>query len=339
MVRQVTVDTIPPTQPKVDAVTDTNTSRPTITGTCEPGATVTLMVDGTPVTPTVTCDSNGTYSITPDNNLSDGSKTFTVSQTDSAGNTSPTSAVTPSAQITVDTTPPIIIIDEVNIDNDGKLTVIGITEANVTVEVTFPDGITVTVISDSNGSYSATSKYLQPTGNIIAVAIDSAGNSSNIETRSYKRWYKESHDDGIEFKYGDSTISTNKLTQINIVKELDTNREEDNSQIKLSIKSSTGKPPAPEIIPNVPEDCDKSSYSAFVTLYKGDGSVAPGYWYSDPICNQKGILLDSTIYDGKKALRFKPGTKVKVEKADIKKGGTVIIIETIITKEIKFGER
>ena len=50
----------------------------------------------TPVTPTVTCDSNGTYTITPDNNLSDGSKTFTVSQTDSAGNTSPTSAVTPS---------------------------------------------------------------------------------------------------------------------------------------------------------------------------------------------------------------------------------------------------
>jgi len=180
---QVIIDTIPPTQPIVNSVVDRNSSTPTVTGSCEAGATVTLMVDGTAVTPTATCDSNGTYSITPDNNLSDGNKTFTVTQTDSAGNTSPVSS---SMQVIIDATPPAQPTVDIIVDaNSSKPTVKGSCEAGATVTL-MVDGTAIapTVTCENNGTYSITPDSNLSDGNktFAVTQTDSAGNRSPVSS-------------------------------------------------------------------------------------------------------------------------------------------------------------
>ena len=74
--------------PTVDSKIDPYTQTPTITGTCTAGTTITVYVDGSPVSPTATCDDNGTFSITLDSSsgLSDEPHEITVVQTDGDGN-------------------------------------------------------------------------------------------------------------------------------------------------------------------------------------------------------------------------------------------------------------
>ena len=72
--------------PAIDTPVDPYTATPTVTGTCKPGTTVTLYVDGTALTPTAACGSDGTFSITLDApGLSDGEHTLTVTQSDGNG--------------------------------------------------------------------------------------------------------------------------------------------------------------------------------------------------------------------------------------------------------------
>ena len=76
------------TAPTIDTPIDAYTKTPTITGTCTAGTTITLKVDGTTVSPTATCDENGKFAITittPE--LSDGTHSITVMQTDAHGDT------------------------------------------------------------------------------------------------------------------------------------------------------------------------------------------------------------------------------------------------------------
>jgi hypothetical protein len=99
----VSVDTIAPNAPstpdlasgsRASNTTDntTNTTTPTITGTAEPGSTVTLYdTNGTTVLGTVTADSSGNWSITS-STLTLGVHTLTTKSTDAAGNTSASSA-------------------------------------------------------------------------------------------------------------------------------------------------------------------------------------------------------------------------------------------------------
>ncbi|KFA90889.1 Ig-like domain-containing protein, partial [Archangium violaceum] len=100
-----TVDLTPPAVPVVvspapNSVVDTLT--PVISGTAEPGSTVTVIIDGTEVG-TATTDASGNWSYTPTTPLTPGEHEVQVRATDEAGNFSPTSS-TPSPFTIVDDT-------------------------------------------------------------------------------------------------------------------------------------------------------------------------------------------------------------------------------------------
>ncbi len=71
----------------IDTPIDPYTDTPTVTGTCKPGTTITLYVDGNAVSPTATCAGDGTFSITIDSELTDELHEITATQTDAGGHT------------------------------------------------------------------------------------------------------------------------------------------------------------------------------------------------------------------------------------------------------------
>src|SRR5205085_1662212 len=84
-----TVDTVPPSPPFVSSTWSgsSSTSTPTVTGTAEPGSTVTVSGGGTALG-TTPADSNSAWSFTTPP-LADGTHDLTFTATDAAGNTSP----------------------------------------------------------------------------------------------------------------------------------------------------------------------------------------------------------------------------------------------------------
>ncbi|WP_240359172.1 adventurous gliding motility protein AgmC [Pyxidicoccus trucidator] len=88
------VDTVAPAAPDITRPEDgatVATRRPTYQGTAEPGAQVTVTVDGV-VLGTVTADMDGNWSLPEDGDLADGAHTVGATATDSAGNTSEATA-------------------------------------------------------------------------------------------------------------------------------------------------------------------------------------------------------------------------------------------------------
>ncbi|MVN21798.1 Ig-like domain-containing protein [Mucilaginibacter arboris] len=189
----ITVDTIVPAAPSVPVLasggTITNNNKPTITGTAEPGSTVTLY-DGTTVIGTATADASGNWSITPATVLADGSHNLTTKAKDAAGNVSAASVV---AAVTVDTKAPAVpvIAGDVNKGsvNTTKPTIAGTAEAGSTVSI-YMDGILLaTVTADANGNYSYTPTTALALGGhkVNVTATDIAGNvsaSTNVITFS-----------------------------------------------------------------------------------------------------------------------------------------------------------
>ncbi|MWL74884.1 adhesin, partial [Escherichia coli] len=109
----VTIDTLAPSVPQIDAVEGatlvgdilySRDSTPTITGTGEPGSRITVTIDGTALESSPTVQPDGTWSITlPDDlELSDATHTIEIVATDPAGNTTSGEPIS----LTVDTTPP-----------------------------------------------------------------------------------------------------------------------------------------------------------------------------------------------------------------------------------------
>ena len=160
----LTVDLTPPTAPTAIVLTDdtgairgtitagtpTDASKPILAGTGEPGGTITIYDNGVAVG-TTTVLPNGTWSVTPDGPLADGTHTITVVETDAAGNQS-----APSEPIifTVDTTPPLAPGDLV-VSNDGG-TITGTAEPGSTVTIREGDAILGTPVADSEGNFSLT---------------------------------------------------------------------------------------------------------------------------------------------------------------------------------------
>ncbi|UFH58902.1 Ig-like domain-containing protein [Sulfurovum mangrovi] len=169
-----------------NGITDDTT--PTISGTTEPGASVTIK-DGDTELGTVTADSNGDYEFTPTIPLNEGEHTITVTATDAAGN----SVNSDTTNFTVDTTAPdsvsMVITDDVApvigeitenaITDDTTPTISGKTEPDATVMI--KDGIVVlgTVTADANGDYEFTPTIPLDEGShaISVTASDAAGNS------------------------------------------------------------------------------------------------------------------------------------------------------------------
>ncbi|HHA2300386.1 TPA: BapA/Bap/LapF family large adhesin [Enterobacter asburiae] len=182
----LTVDLTPPDAPTAIVLTDdtgvirgtitsgalTDASLPLLAGTGEPGGTITIYDNGV-VVGTTTVQPNGTWSVTPNGPLPDGTHSITVTETDAAGNLSTASEP---VIFTVDTTPPSAPGNLV-VSNDGG-TISGIAEAGSTVTIREGDAILGTPVADSEGNFSLTLTPPKLNGEILtADATDAAGNT------------------------------------------------------------------------------------------------------------------------------------------------------------------
>ncbi|WP_121334762.1 Ig-like domain-containing protein [Pseudomonas aeruginosa] len=160
----VTVDAVAPATPTVDPSNGT-----TLSGTAEPGATVTLTDgNGNPIGQ-VTADGSGNWSFTPSTPLPDGT-VVNATATDPSGNTSSP------ASVTVDSVAPATPV--VNPSNGSTLS--GTAEPGATVTLTDGNGNPIgQVTADGSGNWSFTPTTPLPNGTVVnATATDASGNTS-----------------------------------------------------------------------------------------------------------------------------------------------------------------
>lgn len=179
----VTLDTVAPEIPQINAVSDsqltnnvlyTRDGLPTLTGTGEPGSTVVVSVDGTPSAVPVTVQPNGSWTWTADSTLADGQHTFTVSASDPAGNTSASSAP---LNVTVDTLDPTAP-DNLNLAAEGT-PLTGTAEAGSIITVMNGSTVIGTGVVDSTGNFSiAVSPAPQDGATLTVSATDASGRTS-----------------------------------------------------------------------------------------------------------------------------------------------------------------
>lgn len=202
-VATVAVDTTAPSAPAITAVTDegdpiangatTNDTTPTLSGTGEAGATVTVYDNGVSIG-TTTVAADGSWTFTPAAPLSDGSHVFTAGLTDAAGNAS---APSPAFGLAVDSTAPAAPVIATLTDdaapatgnipaggttNDTTPTIAGTTEPGSTVNVY--DGTTLigTVTADGAGNWTLTPTLVEGNHSLTATTTDAAGNTSGAST-------------------------------------------------------------------------------------------------------------------------------------------------------------
>ena len=168
--KQTVKDTTAPDTPTINDVTSSDNS---VSGTAEPGSTVTVTLpDGTKVTGTA--DDNGNYTIELPQTLNGGEE-LEVTATDKAGNTSDAATTT----VTDTTAPTEPTVNGVN-STDKAIT--GNAEPGSTVTVTFPDGTTATGTADDDGNYTIEipdNVKLNGGETVSVTATDKDGNTSN----------------------------------------------------------------------------------------------------------------------------------------------------------------
>ncbi|KLP92994.1 hypothetical protein ABR37_12000 [Enterobacter hormaechei subsp. hoffmannii] len=148
----------------------TNDTTPTLSGTAQPNATITLYNNGV-LMGTVTANASGNWSFTTPV-LSEGPHAFTATATNGSG----TSPISTSTTVIVDLTAPTAPTGTFNADG-SVLT--GSAEAGSTVTIRLADNSTVTATADSNGSWSYTFLNKQTEGQTLQItATDAAGNVS-----------------------------------------------------------------------------------------------------------------------------------------------------------------
>ncbi|MFW2422567.1 MAG: Ig-like domain-containing protein [Porticoccaceae bacterium] len=168
----------------------TNNTTPTLSGSdAEPGAIIEIRLDGTLQT-TVTADNSGAWSYTSSSPLSDGDYSYTLKQTDIAGNASGEPGDAGTVLFTVDTVPPAlgpVLLDSGSnsassadlVTNDNSPTFIGTAEPNAQITVFAGSTALGTTSADGSGNWAFTSTTItDATYNISAIANDAAGNSS-----------------------------------------------------------------------------------------------------------------------------------------------------------------
>ncbi|WP_181264545.1 Ig-like domain-containing protein [Pseudomonas aeruginosa] len=160
----VTVDAVAPATPTVDPSNGT-----TLSGTAEPGATVTLTDgNGNPIGQ-VTADGSGNWSFTPGTPLANGT-VVNATASDPTGNTSAP------ASTTVDSVAPAAPV--VNPSNGAEIS--GTAEPGATVTLTDGSGNPIgQVTADGSGNWSFTPSTPLADGTVVnATATDPAGNTS-----------------------------------------------------------------------------------------------------------------------------------------------------------------
>ncbi|HHM9440158.1 TPA: Ig-like domain-containing protein, partial [Pseudomonas aeruginosa] len=160
----VTVDAVAPATPTVDPSNGT-----TLSGTAEPGSSVTLTDgNGNPIGQ-VTADGSGNWTFTPSTPLPDGT-VVNATATDPSGNASSP------ASVTVDAVAPATPV--VNPSNGSTLS--GTAEPGATVTLTDGNGNPIgQVTADGSGNWSFTPTTPLPNGTVVnATATDASGNTS-----------------------------------------------------------------------------------------------------------------------------------------------------------------
>ncbi len=160
----VTVDAVAPATPTVDPSNGT-----TLSGTAEPGATVTLTDGNDNPIGQVTADGSGNWTFTPSTPLSNGT-VVNATATDPSGNASSP------ASVTVDAVAPATPV--VNPSNGTTLS--GTAEPGATVTLTDGNGNPIgQVTADGSGNWSFTPTTPLPNGTVVnATATDASGNTS-----------------------------------------------------------------------------------------------------------------------------------------------------------------
>ncbi|MER2265968.1 Ig-like domain-containing protein, partial [Methylobacterium oxalidis] len=174
----VVVDTLPPAAPVITTASGTTgDSTPTITGTAEPGAMITVSNGGT-VLGTTMADVSGNWSFTPGTALGDGAAQITATATDAAGNSGPASAA---VGLTVDTAAPAapVITTAGGTTGDSTPTITGTAEPNALVTISNGTTVIGTATADAQGNFSVTPGTPLGDGsyNLTAIATDAAGNA------------------------------------------------------------------------------------------------------------------------------------------------------------------
>lgn len=175
------IDTVAPNAPVASVpVEGAEMSNPTtISGTCEPGATISIANPDIDPNPTTTiCGSGGHYSvdIVWDESAADGDKTLVITQTDPSGNESSSTSV----EVTLDTVAPIA--PTVSTPTNGN-PVTGTGEPGATVEVTTTSGSSCTTTVQGDGTWSCTLSPSPKNGDTITIKqTDPAGNESSATT-------------------------------------------------------------------------------------------------------------------------------------------------------------
>ncbi|WP_238178691.1 Ig-like domain-containing protein [Methylobacterium oxalidis] len=175
----LTVDTLAPAAPVLAPLPLTADDTPTITGTAEPGALVTIS-NGTTVLGTATAGPNGTFAFTPATALPDGTASLTATAQDAAGNLSPVSAA---IAVTVDTTAPgAPVIAPLDPTNDTTPTITGTAEPGALVTISNGAAVlgTATAGLDGTFSFTPTTPLTPGTASLTATAQDAAGNTSPV---------------------------------------------------------------------------------------------------------------------------------------------------------------
>ncbi len=169
------VDTIAPNAPAITSPADnstTNDQTPTVSGSAEPGSTVTVYEGLTPLCST-TADENGDWSCAPSGNLPPGDHTFTAKAVDEAGNESNASG---EVDITIDVTSP-----NVQILSPASNAVLNTATPQVSFTATDASTLTVVCRVDGGSWTSCSSPWTTPSLNdgfhtVDVRATDAGGN-------------------------------------------------------------------------------------------------------------------------------------------------------------------
>jgi large repetitive protein len=178
-----TVDATPPAAPVVLTPAGgsiLNTTRPTFSGSAEPGSTVTVIVEDTAVGSTMANASGGWAFLQPVE-LVDGSHTVKASATDAAGNTSPESNAHPfSVDATPPTAPEVLAPAGGSTLNNNRPTFSGSAEKESMVTVWLDETEAGIARTNAAGEWSFTPDTALSEGfhQVKAIATDSAGNAS-----------------------------------------------------------------------------------------------------------------------------------------------------------------
>ncbi|WP_186804175.1 Ig-like domain-containing protein, partial [Salmonella enterica] len=203
----LTIDATPPAAPVIASVADntapvtgivpnggsTNETRPTLSGTGEAGATISIY-NGSALVGTAQVQANGSWSFTPSTSLGAGVWNLTATATDAAGNTSAASEI---RSFTLDTTAPAAPVIDTVYDGTGPITgnlssgqitdearpvISGTREANTTIRLYDNGTLLAEIPADNSSSWRYTPDASLATGNhvITVIAVDAAGNVSPV---------------------------------------------------------------------------------------------------------------------------------------------------------------